>query len=92
MACIDCKNYVPSTTRSVVERGKGFLCFNSETVPSRCSKGFDQVFVDWWKKNGMKTSDEARLDVRECFEKPESTVALENMLTTLDRMKKLLED
>ena len=40
----------------------------------------------------MKTSDEARLDVRECFEKPESTVALENMLTTLDRMKKLLED
>lgn len=91
MACIDCKNYVPSTTRPTVERGNGFLCFGSEPVPAYCSKGFDQVFALWWKENGMRPGAEARLDVCECFEKSESTIALEGMVTLVDRMQKILK-
>lgn len=90
MACITCKHYVPSTTRSVVERGKGFLSFGSETVPSYCSRGFDQTFADWWRVNGMKPGNEARLDVRECREEPESMAILSDMLTLIDRINNLL--
>lgn len=91
MACIDCKYYRPSTTRPTVEQGPGFLSFGSEVVPAYCSKGFEEVFNRWWLDNGMKPGPEARLDVPECFEKPDSTVALENMLTLVDRMQKLLD-
>lgn len=91
MACIDCKFYVPSSTRSVVETGPGFISYGSEPVPRYCSKGCDQVFALWWQNNGMKPGDEARLDVPECFEQTTISETLDSMLTQVDRLKKLLE-
>jgi len=91
MACIDCKFYVPSSTRPVVEQGVGFLSFSSEPVPKHCSKGFDDIFALWWKNNGMKPGAEARLDVPECFEQTAIADVFDSLFTNIDRITKLLE-
>lgn len=90
MACIDCKFYVPSSTKPIAIHEDGFTLYTSEPVPKSCSKGETETFLRWWNDNGMKRGAEARLDVPKCFERTQTTTIADEMLTLLDRVEKLL--
>lgn len=80
--CLDCKNYIPSTTkivsRDVIKTPIGVISSPVwGDIPAHCDK-HPRYFKKWWKENAKKKREDA--EQPKCLELRESLKSLTEMI------------
>lgn len=87
--CHHCKHYVRRDMRTRWSNtAEGYI--EEEKTPRHCAIGNNERLDKWWEENGHKRNPE-ELDKYDCFERPESTKALDEMLRLTGEMLELLK-